>query len=152
MQSLFERLLGAQFHALPTPVQRLHALREPMTTAGRADVKAASNVLARLLCWGAGLPRPGTMDVSVSFAPCSEGEHWDRQFGDRRYASCICAGVGKDQNFLIERFGLFDLRFRLTARRRTRLVADRLAPHAHSVTRVSAHRMLGSCRRRAFHL
>jgi hypothetical protein len=57
------------------------------------------------------------MDVSVCFTPRSDGvEQWDRRFGDRRYASSIRAGAGKDQNFLIEHFGLFDLRFRLTAR------------------------------------
>src|SRR5690348_3379798 len=118
MQSPFERLLGPQFHELSAPVQHLHALREPMTTAGRADVKAASNVFARWLCWGAGLPRPGTMDVSVCFTPRPDGsEHWDRQFGDRRYASAINAGRGRDQGFLVEHFGPFDLRFRITARR-----------------------------------
>jgi hypothetical protein len=117
MPSPFEQLLGAQFHRLPTSVQRLHALRAAMTTAGRAEVKAASNLFARLLCWGAGLPRPGAMDVSVCFKPRLDGsEHWDRHFGDRRYASSIRAGAGKDRDFLIEHFGPFDLRFRLTAR------------------------------------
>jgi hypothetical protein len=43
------------------------------------------------------------------------GEHWDRKFADRRYTSSIDAGTGPDQGFLIEHFGLFDLRFQLIA-------------------------------------
>ena len=42
------------------------------------------------------------------------GEHWQRQFADRRYQSAIAAGTGRDAGFLIEHFGLFDLKFRLT--------------------------------------
>jgi hypothetical protein len=114
--SPFERLLGADFERLPAPVRHVHGLRWPLRTAGRADVTAATGVLARLICWNAGLPKPGRdMEVSVSFTPDGKGsEHWDRKFSDRRYASTIAAGEGRDQDFLIEHFGLFHLQFRLT--------------------------------------
>jgi hypothetical protein len=42
------------------------------------------------------------------------GEYWERQFGQRRYASLLVADVVQGQ--LIEHFGPFDLRFRLTPR------------------------------------
>jgi hypothetical protein len=73
-------------------------------------------MLAWLICWSAGLPRPGRdIDVSVDFEPRHNGaEHWDRLFGDRRYASLIVAGTGRDNGFLIERFGPFQLRFQMT--------------------------------------
>jgi hypothetical protein len=116
--SPFERLLGAAFERLPAPVRRLHALRQPLQTAGRSEVTAAAGRAARLLCLLAGLPKPGgDIPVSVLFAPDARGrERWVRRFADRRYASTISAGGGRDGGFLIERFGPYDLRFRLTLR------------------------------------
>lgn len=117
MRSPFERLLGAELERLPAPVRRVHSLREPLSTCGRAEITAANGVLARLICWLANLPRPGRdVYVSVTFAPNEAGgEHWDRRFSDRGYASTIHAGTARDQGFLIEHFGLFDLRFQLRA-------------------------------------
>ena len=65
MRSPFERLLGADLERLPAPVRRVHSLRTPLATAGRADITAASGLLAWLTCWFAGLPRPGR-DIGVS--------------------------------------------------------------------------------------
>jgi len=115
-RSPIERVLGADFDRLPAPVRHLHSLREPLRTTGRADIAAAAGFLAWLICWSAGLPRPGRdVDVSVIFEPKESGvEYWDRKFGDRRYASTIAAGTGRDSGFLIESFGPFQIRFQLT--------------------------------------
>jgi Domain of unknown function (DUF4166) len=116
LRSPFERILGPELERLPAPVRRVHSLRAPLATAGRAEITAANGFLARLVCWFAGLPRPGRdVDVTVVFAPKNGGEHWDRKFADRRYASTMAAGTGRDQGLLIEHFGLFDLRFDLQA-------------------------------------
>jgi len=116
VRSPFERLLGPALERLPVPVRRVHSLRAPLATAGRAEITAASGLLARFICWFAGLPRPGSdVDVFVTFAPTeTAGEHWDRKFADRRYASTMELGNGRDQGLLIEHFGLFDLCFQLS--------------------------------------
>jgi hypothetical protein len=116
MRSPFERLLGADLERLPAPVRRVHSLRAPLATSGRAEITAASGLPARSICWFAGLPRPGCdVDVSVTFAPTETGgEHWKRTFADRSYASTMNAGAGRDWGFLIEHFGVFDLRFQLS--------------------------------------
>lgn len=116
--SPFERLLGADSQRLPLAVQRVHALRAPLQTSGRATAERAPGVLARVLCWFAGLPKSGgDMPVAVRFAPDGQGgERWERRFGDRTYASTMTVGVGRDRGFLIEHFGLFKLQFRLTPR------------------------------------
>jgi hypothetical protein len=89
-----------------------------LQTAGCAEVTASSGLLARLLCFLAGLPKPGRdVPVSVAFTPTSNGrERWERKFADRRYASTIFAGAGHDDGYLIEHFGPYYLRFRLTLR------------------------------------
>lgn len=118
VQSPFERLLAAEFERLPTPVRRLHSLRGPLMTAGVADVTAATGIVAWLICWSAGLPRPGKdIAVSVLFTPQPDGsEHWERTFAERCYSSSLVIGTGRDRGFLVEHFGLFDLRFQLTPR------------------------------------
>ena len=117
--SPFERLLGPGFEQLPPPVRRLHSLREPLTAAGRVEITAASGFFAWLVRRLAGLPRPGRdIDVRVTFEPRKDGdEHWDRKFADRGYASSISAGSGRDQGFLIEQLGPFDLCFQLAPSR-----------------------------------
>ncbi|MGH6769694.1 MAG: DUF4166 domain-containing protein [Xanthobacteraceae bacterium] len=117
-QSPFERILGAAFERLPAPVRHVHALRHPLQTAGRAEVTASAGLLARLMCFIAGLPKPGhDMPVSVLFTPDAGGnERWNRKFAERRYASTIFAGEGRDEGYLIEHFGPYHLQFRLTPR------------------------------------
>ena len=114
-RSPFERLLGAELDRLPAPVRRVHTVREPLATSGRAEITAADGFVARFICWFAGLPRPGRdVDLSVVFTPTREGgEHWDRKFSGRRYASTLELGTGRDEGLLIEHFGPFDLRFQL---------------------------------------
>ena len=111
--SPFEQLLGAEFDRLPAPVRQVHAARTPLRTAGRADVTAATGAMAWFVSWFAGLPKPGRdIETSVVFTPDgNSGEHWQRQFADRRYQNAIAAGTGRDAGFLIEHFGLFDLKF-----------------------------------------
>lgn len=115
-RSPIERLLGAEFDRLPPPVRFLHSLRKPLRTAGRADITVADGFLAWLICAITGLPHPGRdVEVSVTFEPRENGaERWDRKFADRRYASSIAAGAGRDNGLLVERLGLFQLRFQLT--------------------------------------
>jgi hypothetical protein len=119
MRSPFEKVLGPTLEQLPAPLRSAHSLRAPLATAGRAEITAASGFFARFICWFAGLPRPGRdVDVFVTFSPTATGsEYWDRKFADRRYASTMDAGTGRDQGLLIEHFGLFDLRFKLGASR-----------------------------------
>jgi len=113
----FQRLLGADFERLPAPVRDLHGLSETTMTAGRADITAAANPGAWLLCWVAGLPRPGRdVPVTVAFHPDKGREMWERHFASRRYASTMAVGTGRDQGLLIEHFGLFRLFTRLTVR------------------------------------
>lgn len=118
MTTPFQRILGAAFDGLPAPVRDLHGLCGAVATAGLAEITAARNPVAWLLCKVAGLPKPGgNVPVTVSFHPDDRGrEFWDRHFAGRRYASTMEAGTGADDGLLIEHFGPFHLLFRLEPR------------------------------------
>lgn len=106
----FRRRLGADFARLPAPVARVHGLAEPLTLAGRAEVRVAPGLAAMWICALCGLPRPGNdVPVEVRFVPDGAGERWYRRFDRRCYASRI--DVAGD--CLRERFGPFDLLYRL---------------------------------------
>lgn len=116
MLSPFQAILGADFARLPEPVRRLHSLAQNAVTAGQAEITAALNPLARLLCRLAGLPRPGRdVPVTVAFqVDGSGGEYWRRCFAGRRYASGFADGAREHRGLLLERFSPFRLYHRLT--------------------------------------
>jgi hypothetical protein len=100
--------LGA---ALPAGLQRFHADAERCTVSGQARV-TTGGVFARVLLRLLGLHlRDGKQPLDVTFMPAGSGTIWDRRFGTGRFISRIEAGgIG----FLIESFGPYTLRFRLT--------------------------------------
>lgn len=102
------RALGA---ALPAGLQRFHAYAERRTVSGQARV-TTGGVFGRVVLRLLGLHlRDGTQPLDVTFTPDGSGMIWDRRFGTGRFISLIEAGgIG----FLVETFGPFTLRFRLT--------------------------------------
>jgi len=117
IMSPFQKILGAGFAQLPEPVRRLHSLTHDASTAGRAEITAARNPFAWLLCRLAGLPLPGAdIPVTVSFhLDRHGGEYWRRRFAGRRYASTMRSGSGADAGLLVEHFWPFIYYHRLTA-------------------------------------
>lgn len=111
-RSPFERLIDPQqFDALPEPVRRLHSLRTAVRTSGLAEITVSANPFAWLIRFVAGLPNPGRdIPVTVEFLPDGAGrELWKRRFANRRYASVMVAGEGRNEGKLTERFGPFRL-------------------------------------------
>jgi hypothetical protein len=102
------RALGA---ALPAGLQRFHADAERRTVSGQARV-TTGGVFARVMLRLHGLRlRDGKQPLDVTFMPDGSGKIWDRRFGTGRFISRIeASGIG----FLVETFGPFTLRFRLT--------------------------------------
>ena len=151
--SPFALLLGEDFARLPAIIRRVHALSHSLRTAGRAEVSTAPGLPARLLCWFAGLPPPGSdIPVTVAFHPDGPlREFWQRQFGDRRYASTMRADDPRAPGLLVEHFGPFHLEFRLTpcGDGVAWLVESwRLARRAAAALDHTPHRVFGERRRR----
>jgi hypothetical protein len=110
--SIFERVLGPAWQALPAPVRALHGPETELRTAGRATVTRGRGLLARVIATVVGFPRPGT-DVPVEVRLQRDGvrERWRRTFAGRTFASTLTAGTGRAHRLLRERFGpaSFDL-------------------------------------------
>lgn len=129
----FQICLGAAFDALAETVRRAHIGRIRLDGPARVS---RGGTLANLLANAMGLP-PASERVAMSV----EGDHlhdrmiWNRQFGDRRFASCF--RLRRDR--LIESLGPFRLQLRLEVRdRRLRYVLERVTLFGVRVPRALA--------------
>lgn len=114
---LYRRALGeAAWAALPPPIQRMHDVHATMTASGLAVVERGSGLVARLIAAVMGLPRAGRdVPVRVRFSPDERGEHWERSFAGRRFASYQYRTDKTDGGLVLERFGPIVIELRLAA-------------------------------------
>jgi hypothetical protein len=105
---LYRRLLGDAWSSLPSPLQRMHDLRDRLTVEGRATVARGRNPLGRLVAALFGFPKPGRdLPVQVAFERRDNVEIWRRTFAGRSFASVQYAGGGRSAHLIVERFGPF---------------------------------------------
>lgn len=110
--SLYRRLLGSAFAALPAPLRAMHGDEPRFLARGRAKVERGTGLFARVVAALIGFPAAGEdVPVEVAFERTPGREVWRRTFAGRRFASTQEAGTGRAAHLLVERFGLarFDL-------------------------------------------
>ncbi|MGY6645327.1 MAG: DUF4166 domain-containing protein [Salinarimonas sp.] len=105
---LFRRILGADFEALPPPLQAIHRSADRTIWEGRAEVTRGTGLWPRLIARIFGFPKAGadipvTVRKLVTGEGAQAGEIWLRRFGESRFRSHFTAG----QSGLCERFGPF---------------------------------------------
>ena len=101
--SMFARLLGAAWDALPAPVRALHGTDPEATLAGRATVTRGRGVIARLVAAVFGFPAAGEdVPVEVHLHRQPHRERWVRTFAGRRFASTM---TPRHDRLLCESFG-----------------------------------------------
>ncbi len=103
--SLYERVLGNAFHALPAPLRRLHTPGSRFSASGMARVDGADGPVAQLISAVVGLPKAGNVPVSVEITAAHGTERWTRNFGGRRFSSVLSAAAIPGR--LVEQFGPF---------------------------------------------
>ncbi|MEM7469972.1 MAG: DUF4166 domain-containing protein [Pseudomonadota bacterium] len=104
--TLYEKILGADFESLPTPVRNFHARREEHRYTGRAIVERGRNPISRIVCAIIGFPKPGDgVPVEVTIVPTPQGEQWTRNFAGKRFSSFQAAGSGPNDGLIVESFG-----------------------------------------------
>jgi len=114
--SAVARVLGQDFVRLPPEVRAVHSGLAVRVT-GRADVERGIGPIKRAICALLGFPRDGRgQPVTIKFSTGADcADHWERDFGGRRYASFLAAGSGRHAGYLVERLGFFTIVFRLAA-------------------------------------
>ncbi len=104
--SLYRRVLGDAWPALPEALRLMHDPGRDLTAVGAADVERGTGLLSQAIAELFGLPRGGrNIPVEVSFQARDQGETWRRSFADRSFQSVQSAGRGRDEALLCERFG-----------------------------------------------
>jgi hypothetical protein len=108
---LYPRLLGAAWNDLDPAVRRAHAGGAVDHAVGLLQVRHGPGRLRRLILRAAGVPaRSLAAEVHVTVSRNGPVERWRRQFGD---TSLVSIQRGGPDRLLAERFGLFEIRFRL---------------------------------------
>jgi hypothetical protein len=104
---LFPKVLGEAFSKLPPTVQALHDSSKPRRWQGLAQVTRGNGLVAQLICKLIGFPRSASnVPVAVELKPEGAAERWTRTFGDYKFNSVQSCGSGRDEQLVVERFGV----------------------------------------------
>lgn len=107
---IYRQLLGAVFNDLPPRVQEIHADEGEQAWQGTASVRRGNGLFARALAALFGFPRAtDQVPVRVSRMSAEGVERWTRSFGGKKFSSTQSLGHGREDQLLIERFGLISV-------------------------------------------
>ena len=103
--TLYQRLLGDAWHALPDVLRQVHGADAQFAASGWMDVTLGRFAGAGLVRWALRMPRTeGRVPVELHVRRDGEREHWDRRIGVWRFLTEQRAEGG----LLIERYGSLD--------------------------------------------
>lgn len=112
MTSLFRRLIGDRFEALPIQLRAIHDGAALRTYAGQCRVERGTGFLSRVCGAIASLPPAAdAVPIRVSIESHPRGETWNRDFGGKTMRSTMRGRGG----LLEERLGPTVFRFALIA-------------------------------------
>lgn len=105
-QSLYQRILGAEYSRLPSELADFHAVNGRRVFVGRARVKAAEGLFAKAIARLAGLPlKDAEVDINFTLLVDGLNETWVRDFGNQQMVSELHYQDGK----ILEHLGLMSL-------------------------------------------
>jgi hypothetical protein len=108
--SLYRRMLGEAFDALPDKVQLLHDSTDKRQWVGHAEVRRGDGFIAKAVGWVIGFPAAASeVPVTVEFSVEEGGERWQRNFGGKVFSSLQKPGTNRNQHLLMERFGIINV-------------------------------------------
>ena len=108
--SLFERVLGDRYAALPVPLQRFHRLSGRHELHGLVETDPPDSAAGRMLAWCLGTPTRATHGpIRFVLEAAPEVETWTRHFPGRTMRSRMHFASGR----IVERMGPARLAFTL---------------------------------------
>jgi hypothetical protein len=110
--TLYQRLLGPDFHHLPRVLQNFHGAEVGGRAQGRVTVRSGNGFLRQQVARALGLPPPAVdIPLQLEVVPEGEGERWIRYFGGH----CIESVQWQEGEYLLERSGPIVFVFRVRA-------------------------------------
>ncbi|WGW02330.1 SDR family oxidoreductase [Tropicibacter oceani] len=104
LDPIFPRVLGSDFAKLPAEIRETHLTAGQSRWEGRSTVTRGTGAWPRLLALLFGFPPAAPdMAVTVTKSADTQGETWERRFGERRFRSFLRA----TPDGMTERFGPF---------------------------------------------
>jgi hypothetical protein len=100
---LYPRVMGNSWSELAEPLRSMHTTTSPVRARGHLRIEYGLHPIARLLARLLRLPHPSaSADTRLVVSARSDGEHWERTFDGRRFATLQC----RWHDDLAERFGV----------------------------------------------
>jgi len=110
--TLYQRLLGDDFHRLPPALQQFHSAPHGGCAAGKVTVERNAGVLRRIAANLLHLPDAGDgIELRLQVIPVENKEHWIRHFNRQRLETL----QWQEGEYLIEKAGPLQLAFKVTA-------------------------------------
>jgi NAD(P)-dependent dehydrogenase (short-subunit alcohol dehydrogenase family) len=106
---LYQRVMGADFAKLSSPLLAMHAVLGQAFAKGEGTVRRGRSLLARVIGAVMRFPRAGHYPVEVAFIEKRGVERWTRTFGQHTFAS----ELSQTGTLLTERFGPLRFHFAL---------------------------------------
>lgn len=113
--TLYQRILGDDWEALPRALRDMHGNRATLEAEGTAHVTRGTSLGARLAAAMFSFPESGRgVPLMVRFKATQDREIWTRSFAGRRFRTVQREGRGAWHGLLMERFGPFTFAIALT--------------------------------------
>ena len=110
---LYMRVMGDSWTQIAAPVRCVHATHSIVRAHGHLRIQHGRHPVARLLARMLRLPHPcAAAEACLIVTARADREHWQRTFNGRRLDT---RQYESKESELAERFGVFELRFRLDA-------------------------------------
>ena len=112
---LYKRILNAAWDDLPEQVRTMHDIGASARAEGTGSVECGEGLLSRIICRVFDFPPSGReIPVSVDFTVEDGVETWTRNFAGHEFSSLQCAGRGRGDRLITEKFGIFSFDMALT--------------------------------------
>jgi hypothetical protein len=114
--TLYEQILGSEYHRLPYAIRRLHDIHDREEYHGEATVVVGRSWLSRACVRFMRLPREvDRVSLHVIIERTENGERWTRRFGAHEFSSRLKRPRDFEPGVIIERFGMLSFRLALVA-------------------------------------
>ncbi len=115
--SPFKKVLGSAFESLPDQVKALHDVETVQKWGGHAQIRRGRGFWANAIAVIMRFPKAAERTpVTVTVSRQQNGEKWTRKFGNKQFTSILECGTERNDNLMVERFGIIKVALALVVK------------------------------------